>query len=102
MQLAPAHAGRVDDEERVQDGVDLGGPHDARQDRVALVGPHELGALQLDLGLLDVEADDHLDRRVTLEGLGYPAAPERAETGDEDAASHPSSGLPEPDALARL
>ena len=83
--LRAAHAGRVDDEEGVQDGVDLGGLHDAGEDRVALVGPHELGALELDGRLDGVEADDHLDVGVGLEGLGDPAAPERAEAGDEDA-----------------
>ena len=40
------------------------------------------------VGLVAVEADDDLDVGVGLELLGDPAAPERAEPGDEDASSH--------------
>ncbi len=57
--------------------------------RVVLVDPHELGALELDLGGLGVEADDDLDVGVGLELLGHPAAPEGAQPGDQDAAAHP-------------
>ena len=41
-----------------------------------------------DRGLAGRHAEDHLDFGVRLEGLRHPAAPERVEPGDEDAASH--------------
>jgi hypothetical protein len=83
-----AHAGGVDDEEGVEDGVDLRGLHDAGEDGVALVGLDELGALQLDPGLLGVEADDRLDVGVVLDRLSQPPTPEAAQPGDEDASPH--------------
>ena len=70
------HPGRVDDQEGVDDGVHLGGPDDARQDRVGLVGPDELGALEGDRRLAGAHAEDHLDLGIGLEGLGHAAAPE--------------------------
>src|SRR3546814_699572 len=88
VDLARAHLRGVEHQEGVHDRVDPGGLHDAGEDRVALVAAHELGALKGDRGLVAVEADDDVDRRVSLEGLGDPAAPEGAETGDEDALAH--------------
>src|SRR5439155_26861471 len=67
---------------------DLVRPQDAGEDRVALVGPHELGALEGDARLVGVDADDHLDVGIALEGLGHAATPERAQPGDEDAPAH--------------
>ena len=72
----------------MHDRVDLGGLHDAGQDRVVLVAAHVLGALQLDRRFLAVESDDHVDVGVAFERLRDPPAPERAEAGDEDAAAH--------------
>ena len=92
-----ADGGRVGLEEGVDDGVDLGRPDDAAEDRVLLVGADELGALERDLGLLGAESEDHLDVRLGLEGLGHAAAPEGVEPGDEYAATH---GSAEPDAAA--
>ena len=48
--------GRVDHQEGVQDRVDLGCTHDARQDRVALVGAYVLRPIELDRGLAGVES----------------------------------------------
>ena len=45
---AAGHRRRVDDQEGVHDRVDLGGPHDAAEDRVGLVGADELGPLERD------------------------------------------------------
>src|SRR5690606_33535641 len=68
--------------------VDPGGPHDARQDRVALVRADVLGALELDGRLVGAEPDDHVDRRVALDGLGHTTAPEGADPGDQHAPAH--------------
>ena len=46
---------------QVDDGVDLGGLQDLHDERVADVGADVLGALQVDLGLVEVDADDVLD-----------------------------------------
>ena len=55
---------------RVQDRVDLGRLHDAGEDRVVLVGAHELGALErAPSGSSRVEADDDLDVGSCLERL---------------------------------
>ena len=72
----------------MQDRVDLRGFHDAGQDRIALVGAHVFGALELDFRLDGVEADDHLDVGVFLQRQRGAAAPERAEAGDEYALAH--------------
>ena len=97
VERAARDLGRVDDEVRVQDRVDLRGPHDAVEDRVVRVGAHELGALEREPGLVGVEADDRLDAVDLLELLREPAAPEGAEPGDEDAHARPSA---EPHAAA--
>ena len=94
VQGPAAHARRVHDQERVQDGVDLGRLHDAVEDRVRLVGLHVLGALELDAGLLGVDADDHVDVGVLLQCLRQSPAPEGAEAGDEDAATHRRNRYP--------
>ena len=84
----------------MHDGVDLGGLHDAGQDRIALVGAHVLGALEGHGGLGRVEAHDHLDVGIPLEGLRHAAPPEGAEAGDENsptqlgACSQPNQMLP--------
>src|SRR5205814_5618067 len=88
VQGAPAHACGVDDQERVQDRVDLGGLHDAAEDRVRLFGLDVLGALELHARLSGVEADDDVDIGVLPQGLRQPATPEGAEAGDEYAATH--------------
>ena len=84
----------------MHDRVDLRGFHDAGQDRIALVGADVFGALEFDLRLDGVEADDHFDVGVHLQRLGGAAAPEAAETGDENALAH-ETALPEPDRRAR-
>ena len=63
--------GGVDDQARVDDGVDLGRLHHAAQQRVLGADLDVLGALELDLGLLVVDADDRLDLGVR------PPAPAR-------------------------
>ena len=73
----------------MDDGVDLGGTHDARQDRVGLVGLDELGPLERDGGLPGAHAEDHLDLGVRFQGLRHATAPERVQTGDQDASPHP-------------
>ena len=55
----------------MHDGVDLGGPHDPVEDRVLLVGPHELGAFQGHPGFVGPEPQDHLHVGLVLEGLGH-------------------------------
>ena len=69
----------------VQDRVDLRRPHDALEDRVGRVGPHELGALERQPRLAGVEPDDRARPPDRLELLREAAAPEGAEPGDEDA-----------------
>ncbi len=86
VQRPAAHVGGVHDQERVQDGVDLRRLHDAGQDRVALVGAHELGALERHRRRAGVEAHDDVDAGVALERLRDASAPERAQPGDEDPA----------------
>ena len=81
----PRHLCRVDHQEGVDDRVDLGGPHDPRQDGVVRVDPHVLGAFQLDGGLGRVQPDDDLDVGVGLECLRHATTPERAEAGHEHA-----------------
>ena len=88
MHRARPHRRRVDDEERVHDRVDLRRLHDAGQDRVVLVAAHVLGPVQLDRRLDAVESDDDIHVVALLECLRDAAAPERAEAGDEDAATH--------------
>ena len=79
------HLGRVDDEERVDDRVDLRRLHDAGEDRVVLVAAHVLGALELDRAAPSVSRPTITSTsRIVLERLRDPAAPERAEPGDED------------------
>ena len=67
------------------------------QDRVLLVGPDELGALEGHPGLVGAQAEDHLDVGLGLEGLGHAAAPEGVQPGDQDPSAH---GSAEPDAAA--
>ena len=62
--------------------------HDAGEDRVRRVGPHELRALERHARVLRVEADDDLDVRSLLERLRDATAPVGAQTGDEDAHAH--------------
>ena len=61
--------------------------HDPPQQRVLGADADVLGALELARRVLGRDADDHLDRRVALERLGEPAAPEAREAGDEDRSS---------------
>src|SRR5262245_45991022 len=93
MHLASGRLAGVDHQERVHDRVDLGGAHDAGQDRVALVGAHVLGAVEGHGGLAGVEADDDVDVGLGLQRLRDAAAPERAKPGDEYPAPH-ASALP--------
>ena len=88
VQAAPAHAGRVDDQEGVHDGVDLGGLDYPGQDGIALIGPHVLGALQRDGGLGRVQPHDDVDVGVPLQGLGHAPAPEGPQPGDQDPPAH--------------
>jgi hypothetical protein len=83
-----SHLGGVDDEEGVHDRVDARRLHDAGEDGVVLVGAYVLGAFELYFGLAGVEADQHIDGRIGLESLCDEAAPERGQTGDEDAPTH--------------
>ena len=76
---------RVDDEPRVDHGVDLGRLHDPADQRVLVRDAHELGALQLARRILGVDADDRLDVGVALERLREPPAPIGGEPGDQDA-----------------
>ena len=62
---------------------------DARQDRVGLVGFDEFRPLQRDRGLPGPHAEDHLDLGIRLQGLRHATAPERVQTGDQDASAHP-------------
>src|SRR5436190_1843932 len=82
----------VDDEPRVDHGVDLCRLHDAPEQRVLGAHAHEFGALELARGVLGVDADDHLHVWIRLERLGEAAAPVGGETGDEYAlaGSHPN------------
>jgi hypothetical protein len=83
--------GRVDHEPRVDHGVDLGRLHDAPQQRVLVADAHVLGALELDRGVVDVDADDRLHRTLALQRLGHPASPVGREAGHEDPArDHPN------------
>ena len=75
---------RVDDQARVDDGVDLGRLDDAADERVRVGDAHELRAAQLDLRRPAVDADDRLDLRARLERLRQPAAPVGRQPGDED------------------
>ena len=50
VQQPARHLGGVDDQEGVDDRVDLGGLHDAAEDRVVLVAADVLGALEPHLG----------------------------------------------------
>ena len=85
---ARAGGGRVDDQPRVDHGVDLGGLDDPAQQRVLRADADVLGALELARRVVGRDADDHLDRGVALERLGEPAAPEARQAGDED--PHPN------------
>ena len=53
-------------------------------DRVADVGPHELGAAEVSFGRNDVDTDDPLDVGVLLEELRQPAAEVARDPGDQD------------------
>ena len=79
----------------MDDGIHLGGTDDAGQDRVGLVGPDELCALQGDGRLAGAHAENHLDFGIRLQGLRHAASPEAVEPRDEDAPPHVSA---EPDA----
>jgi hypothetical protein len=76
----------------VDDRVDLGGLDDPGDQRVADVGPDELGALEVEVGLLQVDADDRLDIGVGLEPLGEPATEVAGDAGDQDALTHRQEG----------
>ena len=78
VQRAAAGAGRVDDEVRVHDRVDLGRRDDAGEDRVRRVGAHELGALERDPRIGRVDSDHDLDVGPALELLRDATAPVRA------------------------
>ena len=68
-----AGAERGGDHGHVHDGVDLGLRDDLADDRVADVGPHELGVTEVGLGRHHVHADHPGDVRVGLQQLGEPA-----------------------------
>ncbi len=97
----PRHLCRVDHQEGVDDRVDLGGTHDAAEDRVVGVDAHVLGAFQLDGRLGRVQPDDDLDVGVGLECLRHATTPEGAEAGHEHptglahAGSRPRSSEPD-------
>lgn len=69
----------------MNDRIDLGRLQDLDDERVADVRSHELGPGELDLGFLEVDADDAGDIRVLLESLSKAAAEEAGDPGDEDA-----------------
>jgi hypothetical protein len=79
---------RVDDQARVDHGVDLRGLHDPPQQRVLGADADELRPLQLQGRVVGRDAHDHLDGRVLLERLGQLAAPEARQARDEDALGH--------------
>ena len=79
----------VDDQARVDHGVDVRRPHDPLEQRVLGADAHVLGPGQLAGRVLGADADDHLDVPVQLERLGEPAAPVGRDAGDQDA-GHPS------------
>ena len=94
--VGQARAGddRVDDQPRVDHGVDLGRLDDAPDQRVRVGDAHVLGALQLDLRRAPVDADDRLDRGVALERLREPAAPVGRQAGEQDPpGAHPNQTL---------
>ena len=65
----------VHDETRIDDGVDLGRLHHAAQQRVLGADLDVLGPLELDLGLLVVDADHRLDLREGFQRLRQAPAP---------------------------
>ena len=67
--------------------VDLGGLQDFDDERVADVGADELGALELDGGLLEIDADDRLDAGVLLEALSETTSQEAGDPRYQDALS---------------
>ena len=78
---------RVHDQARVDDGVDLGGPHDPPDQAVLVRDPDELGAVQLAGGVLGIDADDRLHVGIALERLGEPPAPVGRQARDQYAAA---------------
>ena len=69
---------RVDHQPRVDDGVDLGRLDHPAQQRVLGADLHVLGALELDLRLLVVDADDRLDLGERPPAPGPAARPSRS------------------------
>src|SRR5205085_4446424 len=67
------------------DRVDLRRVHDAGDDRVRGVGADELGALELDAGLVGVEPDDDLDVGPAFERLRDTSSPIRGKAGHKNA-----------------
>ncbi len=72
----------------MHDRVDLRRLDNAAEDRIALVGSHELGSLELNIGFFGAEADDDVDIVFRLEELGHAGTPKGAEAGDQDATAH--------------
>jgi hypothetical protein len=83
VDLARRRDRRVDDQARVDDGVDLGGGDDPPQQRVVGADAHELGSVELPRRVVRVDADDRLDLGPALDRLGKPAAPVGGQARDQ-------------------
>ena len=83
---------RVDDEPRVDHGVDARGLDDPPQQRVLCTDLDVLGALELAARVFGRDADDRLDLGVLLERPRDAVAPVGLDAGDEDALrrAHPN------------
>ena len=79
--------GGVDDQARVDHGVDVRRAHDPLEQRVLRPDAHVLRARQLAGRILGADADDHRHGRVALERLRQPAAPVGRQAGDQDPAA---------------
>ena len=89
VRLARRRGRRVDDQARVDHGVDRRRVHDPLEQGVLRSDADVLRALELARRVAGTHPDDHLDLRVALERLGEAPAPVGREAGDEDPA-HPS------------